>query len=89
MFDFVAGLITMGFVVAGLFFLKFWRQTRDALFAAIALAFRLMAANQGIVSFLRNPRDEWTWLYLLRLAAFTLIIAAILRKNFARPTQRQ
>ena len=81
MFDFVSGLITMGFVIAGVFFLKFWMRTRDALFAAFALAFWLLAANQGIVAFLRIPREELTWVYLLRLAAFSLIVAAIVYKN--------
>ena len=88
MFDFIAGLITMGFVIAGLFFLKFWVRTRDALFAVFAIAFWLLAANQGIVAFLRIPREEWTWVYLLRLAAFTLIIAAILYKNFGGRAHR-
>lgn len=81
MFDFVSGLITMGFVIAGVFFLKFWMRTHDALFAAFALAFWLLAANQGIVAFLRIPREELTWVYLLRLAAFSLIVAAIVYKN--------
>ena len=88
MFDFISGLITMGFVIAGLFFLKFWTRTRDVLFVAFAVAFWLLAANQGIVAFLRIPREEWTWLYLLRLAAFTLIIAAIINKNLAERARR-
>jgi hypothetical protein len=85
MFDFVSGLITMGFIVAGLFFLRFWTRTRDGLFGAFALAFWLLAANQGIVAFLAIPREEQSWIYLLRLAAFCLIIAAILFKNVRAP----
>ena len=84
MFDFVSGLITMGFIVAGLFFLRFWTRTRDGLFGAFALAFWLLAANQGIVAFLAIPREEQSWIYLLRLAAFCLIIAAILYKNIGQ-----
>lgn len=43
MFEFVSGLITMGFVVAGLFFLRFWRRAGDRLFAAFAVAFWMLA----------------------------------------------
>ncbi len=36
----------MGFAVAGTFFLRFWRKTRDRLFILFALSFFLMAANR-------------------------------------------
>ena len=80
-FDFVAGLIMMGYIIAGLFFLRFWIRTRDLLFAAFAAAFWLFAANQGLVALAGVPREEQSWIYLLRLAAFTLIIVAIVYKN--------
>jgi hypothetical protein len=81
MFEFVSGLITMGFVVAGLFFLRFWRRTGDHLFAAFAVAFWMLAANQALLVFVRIPIEERSWLYLLRLGAFTLILAAVIAKN--------
>lgn len=81
---FGSGLIAMGFLTAALFFLKFWRQTRDGLFLAFALAFVLMAANQSLPYLLEVPREEQSPFYLLRLAAFLLIIVAIVRKNMSR-----
>jgi hypothetical protein len=81
MFEFVSGLITMGFVVAGLFFLRFWRRTGDQLFAAFALAFWILAANQALLVFVRIPIEERSWIYLLRLGAFTLILLAVIAKN--------
>jgi hypothetical protein len=30
--DFLSGAVTMGFVIAGLFFLRFWKRTRERLF---------------------------------------------------------
>ena len=81
MFDFVSGLITMGFLISGLFFLRFWRRTGDMLFAAFALAFWTLATNQALLVFLRLPLEERSWIYLLRLAAFTLIIVAVVAKN--------
>jgi hypothetical protein len=80
-YSFLAGLIAMGFAVAGLFFLSFWRRSRDSLFATFAAAFWLMALNQALVALLGVPREEQSWIFLLRLAAFVLIIIAILRKN--------
>lgn len=78
---FVSGLITMGFLVAGFFFLRFWHRTRDGLFAIFAAAFALLAVNQALAALLGLPRDELGWIYLLRIAAFTLIIIGIVRKN--------
>ena len=83
MSNFVFGIITMGYVVAGLFFAKFWRRSRDLLFAIFAVAFWLLALNQAIVAVLDVPREEQSWAYLLRLAAFILIIVAIVYKNAA------
>ena len=81
MSEFVWGLITMGYAVAGLFFLRFWTRTREGLFAAFAAAFWLLAINQALVAISAIPREEQTWFYLLRLAAFLIIIGAIVGKN--------
>lgn len=78
---FLSGMTTMGFAVAGVFFLRFWRRTRDGLFLAFAVAFWLLAANQALVGLLAVPREDRVWIYLLRLAAFLLIICAVLAKN--------
>jgi hypothetical protein len=84
MFQFTSGLITMGFLVSGLFFLRFWFTTRDQLFAAFAVAFWLLALNQAILGVADVPLEERSWIYLLRLAAFVLIIFAIVAKNRRR-----
>lgn len=81
MFDYIAGVVTMGYLLAGLFFLRFWRRTKDGLFVVFAVAFWLLALNQAIATLSGIPREELSWVYLLRLAAFTLIIGAIVRKN--------
>lgn len=81
---YVAGVLTLGFLTIGLFFLKFWRKTKDRLFLAFAVAFALLAANAAIPVLLKIPSENQSYVYLLRLAAFVLIIAAVLRKNFGR-----
>ena len=78
---FMSGAVVMGFAVAGLFFLKFWKKTRDSLVLAFTLAFWLLGLTQGLLTFSDVPVEERTWLYLLRLAAFVLILIAIWRKN--------
>ncbi len=78
---FLSGAVVMGFAVAGLFFLKFWKRTHDGLFLAFTLAFWLLGLAQGLLTFSDMPVEERTWLYLLRLAAFVLILIAIWRKN--------
>jgi hypothetical protein len=81
MFSFLSGAITMGFLVAGLFFLRFWRRTGELLFAAFALAFWLLGVAQALLALSVAPVEERSWLYLLRLAAFALILASVWRAN--------
>lgn len=81
---FTSGAITMGFLLAGLFFLRFWRTTRDGLFLAFAFAFLLLGAGQAVLSFTDIGDEERSWLFLVRLAAFWCILLAIWRKNRTR-----
>ncbi len=82
--DFLSGAVTMGFVVAGLFFLRFWKRTGERLFIAFALAFWLLGLGQALLSFADIPVEERSWLYLLRLAAFLLILVSVWSKNRRR-----
>lgn len=85
---FLAGMVTMGFVVAGAFFIRFWRQARDDLFLAFALAFWLMAANQIVAHLLYRVEESRGEAYILRLGAFLLIAAAVVRKNSGAKRRR-
>lgn len=80
-YEFIGGALTTGYVVLGLFFLKFWRRTRDSLFLMFACAFWLLAANGFAISMSDGYDVDVGWTYLLRLLAFVLIIIAIVRKN--------
>ena len=79
--NFLGGALTFGFLVAGLFFLRFWKRTRDGLFVAFALAFWLLGLTQALLTLSNIPVEERSWLYLLRLAAFALILVSIWFKN--------
>lgn len=78
---FVAGAISVGFVAVSLFFLKFWRRTGDDLFLAFSAAFVLLALGQTITALAEVPSENLSGVYLIRLAAFMLIICAVLTKN--------
>ena len=81
LYAFLSGAITLGFFAASLFFARFWRRTGDGLFLAFAAAFVLLGLQQALLVLSGIPVEERSPLYLLRLAAFLLILVAIVRKN--------
>lgn len=83
LYDFLSGAVSLGFLVCGLFFLRFWKRTREELFLAFALAFALLGSGQAVLALANLPTEEKGALYLIRLAAFLLILFAIYRKNRA------
>lgn len=86
--DFLGGMITMGFLTAALFFFKFWSRTRDFLFAAFGLTFVCFAITQALPVLLDVPKEGRSWVYVVRLVGFAILIAGIVAKN-ARSGQRQ
>lgn len=81
---FLWGAIAMSNLVAGLFFLRFWRQTRDRMFAALGAAFLVFALNYlGLAAFQPASEDRHL-VYLVRLVAFAIIIAGIVDKNLRK-----
>lgn len=78
---FLYGLVAMGLAVSALFFVRYWRQTHDRLFAFFAAAFGLMAIERVAVVFAQLRLENVAWLYLIRLVAFVLIAWAIIEKN--------
>lgn len=82
--EFFSGFLGAAFLVCALFFLRFWRSTKDGLFAAFAFAFGLLSLQQFLTTFLGLPEEDRSWVYLLRLAAFVIVIIAIMRKNLQK-----
>lgn len=80
-FLFLSGAIAAGFAVSGLFFLRFWRRTADPLFLSFAIAFALLGLVQALLALTDYPVEERSVFYLIRLAAFVIILMAIWRKN--------
>jgi hypothetical protein len=84
MATFLSGMITAGFIVAAVFFLRFWRRTGDLLFAAFGVSFVLFAISQSASVSFDFLHDDKTTVYVLRLFGFGLLLAAIARKNMSR-----
>lgn len=86
MIDFLAGAVTLGYAVAAVFFLRFWRKTADRLFLAFAAAFLLLSLNQVLAAVLEFGDERTPYVYSLRVLGFLLILWAIVDKNlFRRP----
>lgn len=78
---FLGGCIFLAILVASLFFLKFWRQTRDRLFLYFAIAFALLGVERLLIEFAAGGEEALSYVYVMRLAAFCLIIVGIITKN--------
>jgi uncharacterized membrane protein HdeD (DUF308 family) len=79
------GAVGMASGVAALFFLRFWRQTRDSFFLFFAAAFAIDALARFVLGFAELSEETQPLVYGARLITFGLIIVAIIRKN--RPTR--
>jgi hypothetical protein len=89
MSDFISGAFTLAAVAAALFFVKYWRKSRDRMFAVFALAFVLLAIERTGLTFVSIEQDGRHLIFLARLLAFGLIIAGILDKNRSRESRHR
>ena len=72
----------MGFLVAGLLLPSLLEaDPRRRCSSPFAAAFWLLGLAQALLALTDIPVEERSWLYLLRLAAFVLILVSIWRKN--------
>lgn len=81
---FMMGATAMAAGTAGLFFLHFWRKTRDRLFLMFAIAFWLEAIQRALLALSPKPNEGDPLLYAVRLLAYAIIVVAILDKNVNR-----
>jgi uncharacterized membrane protein HdeD (DUF308 family) len=79
---FLVGVIATSSVMAGVFFLKFWKRTRDFLFLAFAIAFIIEGLDRACAMMVARPNEGSPWIYLVHLLASGLLLFAILKKNY-------
>lgn len=78
---FLMGAIAMGSAISGLFFLRFWRETGDRLFAMFSIAFVLLGITRLGLALSAESTEAQTQWYWVRFIAFLLILLAIVDKN--------
>lgn len=74
------GAIFMAALVIALFFVRYWRHTRDTLFIYFAIAFVLEGVHRLLQAWPPDGPDAPQY-YLLRLVEYGLILVAIVKKN--------
>lgn len=77
---YLLGAMAMGCFAASLFFFRFYRDTRDRLFVWFGLSFLVEAGNRSLAAFQVFTADDSLY-YGIRLAAYLLILWAIVEKN--------
>jgi uncharacterized membrane protein HdeD (DUF308 family) len=79
---FLLGVIATASLTATLFFVRFWKRTRDRLFLAFAAFFLVEAINRVVLLCFERPNEGSPWIYLIRLLALVILLSAILEKNY-------
>ncbi len=86
---FLAGVRMASFLASSVFFLKFWKASRDRFFLLFSAACCLLAIECVVLSFLVHSNysamlsitEANGAVYLMRVCAFIMILLAIIEKN--------
>lgn len=77
----LTGAVIMVSLTISLFFLRFWKSTRDKFFLYFAISFALEAVNRIVIIMSLTQNEDAPAYYLIRLVSYALIVFAILEKN--------
>jgi hypothetical protein len=83
------GAVIMGDMVAGLFFVRYWRITGDRFFLYFAASFFAVTVSRAMVDEHIPPFGLEPLGYLIRLLSYLFIIAGIVYKNRATTASRR
>lgn len=81
---FLLGVVTAAYLLAALYFLRFWRSTRDSLFLAFAVFFGIQGGSSMFIVSLSHPNEGSLWIGLVRLLSILAVLGAILWKNVGK-----
>jgi len=84
---FLWGATTFGSWVIALFFLKYWKRTRDRLFLFFSAAFWILSLNWMGLALLNPSQESRHWIFVVRVIGFACILLGILAKNWPRSSR--
>jgi hypothetical protein len=79
--SFIQGMVAMGCALVGIFFLRFWQQSRDRLFLRFALAFWILSLSYVLLGVISLATEWRVYVFVVRLSAFCMILYGIYEKN--------
>ena len=77
------GIATLS-IIAGVFFLRYWRSSRDRFFLYFAASFLIEGVNRFVLYLTVGLQEDAPAYYIVRLIAYGLIVFAIVAKNRER-----
>src|SRR3954471_8099787 len=80
----LSGGVATASIIAGVFFLRFWRSSRDRFFLYFAASFLIEGVNRFVLYLSVGVQEDAPGYYLIRLVAYGLIVIAIVAKNRER-----
>lgn len=80
-------MIAMASFAAGLYFLRFWKSSNDRFFLFFAIAFWIEGFNRVVLALVERLPENVPVIYIVRLIAFSLILYAIVDKNWPRKSE--
>jgi uncharacterized membrane protein HdeD (DUF308 family) len=78
------GAIAVVSFILSLFFLRFWKATRDRFFLFFALSFFIEGCSRIMLGWSTYSSEQEPLFYIIRLFSFILILFAIIDKNWIR-----
>ena len=78
---FLLGVLAMGDLIAGLFFVRYWKTTRDRLFIYFAVSFGLEVVCRFLLIYATYNSESEPLVYGLRLLSYAVILVGITDKN--------
>lgn len=80
-YEIISGALMMACFVTGLFFIRFWLKTYDRLFLIFSFSFFILSLERLVLGYLGTRSEPRPEIYYIRLAAFVMILIAIIDKN--------